>query len=80
MKHTITVLTALLLAPLAAQHAAAADLDIVARHKAVFTKPPGSIPSRMHPADAPILGNGDLTVAFAGKPEFLQFWIAANDF
>ncbi len=79
----LPALAALLLAPLAILRAAetpAADLTVVARHKAVFTKPPDKIPSRMHPADAPILGNGDLTVAFAGKPEFPQFWLTTNDF
>jgi len=75
-KHFI-LLTALLLAPFGLH---AAELAVVARHKAVFTKPPENIPSRMHQHDAPILGNGDLTVAFAGEPEFPQFWIAANDF
>ena len=77
MKHTLTLLAAMLLLPFGLH---AAELAVVARHKAVFTKPPEKIPSRMHPHDAPILGNGDLTVAFAGKPEFPQFWIAANDF
>lgn len=55
-------------------------LAVVAKHKAVFTKPPQQIPSRMHPGDAPILGNGDLVTAFAGKPEYPQFWLTANDF
>ncbi|MBM4090902.1 MAG: hypothetical protein FJ276_15980 [Planctomycetes bacterium] len=77
MKPTLTFLAALLLVPFGLH---AAELDVVARHKVVFTKPPEKIPSRMHPHDAPILGNGDLTVAFAGKPEFPQSWIAANDF
>ena len=39
-------------------------MSIVSKHKAVFTKPPQYIPSRMHPRDAPILGNGDLLVGF----------------
>jgi hypothetical protein len=34
----------------------------------------------MHPHDAPILGNGDLVAAMAGKPEYPQFWITTNDF
>ncbi len=55
-------------------------LNLVSKHKAVFTKPPQQIPSRMHPGDAPILGNGDLLAAFAGKPEYPQFWLTANDF
>ena len=66
---------------LAAETATPADtLAVVAKHKAVFTKPPERIPSRMHPHDAPILGNGDLVAAFAGKPEYPQFWLTANDF
>ena len=30
--------------------------------------------------DAPILGNGDLLAAFAGPPEYPQFWLTTNDF
>ena len=55
-------------------------LRLVSKQKVVFTKPPRSVPSRMHPADAPILGNGDLLAAFAGKPEYPQFWLTTNDF
>ncbi len=66
---------------LAAETATPVDaLVVVAKHKTVFTKPPQQIPSRMHPHDAPILGNGDLVTAFAGKPEYPQFWLTANDF
>jgi hypothetical protein len=30
--------------------------------------------------DAPLLGNGDMTAAFAGTPEAPQFWVSTNDF
>jgi hypothetical protein len=46
------------------------ELRPVAQPRAEFTKPPEKIPSRMHPHDAPLFGNGNLTVAMAGKPEY----------
>ena len=30
--------------------------------------------------DAPILGNGDMLCAFAGEPQWPQFWLTTNDF
>ena len=30
--------------------------------------------------DAPILGNGDMLAAFAGPPQWPQFWLTTNDF
>ncbi len=51
---------------------------IVARHKAVFTAPPKNTPSNSA-VDAPLLGNGDTLVAFAGGPAKLQFYINKND-
>lgn len=53
---------------------------VVSRHKGVFVKPPQRIPSRMHPHDAPILGNGDLVAAMAGGPDRIHFWLTTNDF
>ena len=64
MKHTLSLITALLLVP-SGLHAT--ELEAVARHKAVVPKSPQQVPSRMHPGDAPILGNGDLVAAFAGS-------------
>ena len=55
-------------------------LALVAKQKGVFTRPPQRVPSRMHPHDAPILGNGDLVTAFAGNSEYPQFWLTSNDF
>ncbi|MCU0873033.1 MAG: hypothetical protein MUE50_11900 [Pirellulaceae bacterium] len=73
-------LLGMLCASASASEPAAEALSIVAKHKAVFSKPPEKIPSRMHPHDAPILGNGDLAAAMAGGPEYPQFWITTNDF
>jgi hypothetical protein len=70
----------MLCASASASEPAAEALSIVAKHKAVFAKPPEKIPSRMHPHDAPILGNGDLVAAMAGGPEYPQFWLTTNDF
>jgi glycosyl hydrolase family 95 len=52
---------------------------IVSPHKAVFTEPPRKIPSDTA-VDAPLLGNGDMGVAFGGPPEAPRFWLAKNDF
>lgn len=52
---------------------------IVARYKAVFTEPPGKIPSDTA-TDAPLLGNGDMGIAIGGPPECQRYWIAKNDF
>ena len=51
---------------------------IVARHQAVFTAPPVKIPSDTS-TDAPLLGNGDFLVVFAGPPEKQQFYLGKAD-
>jgi hypothetical protein len=55
------------------------SMAVVAKHKAVFTKPPVHIPYQFA-VDAPLLGNGDMLAAFAGAPEYPQFWVTLNDF
>ena len=81
-RNLAVLLCAVCLAPVvsAATDAGTDTLHLVSKQKAVFTKPPQLVPSRMHPGDAPILGNGDLVAAFAGKPEYPQFWLTTNDF
>ena len=51
---------------------------IVGVYKAVFTDPPGRIPSDCA-IDAPLMGNGDLLAALAGGPDKPQFFINKND-
>ena len=48
-------------------------------HVAVFTSPPGRVPTRGMP-DGPLLGNGDVGVVLAGPPEAQTFSIGKNDF
>lgn len=71
-------------------------LTAVARNKAVFCQPPKYLPNGEDDVsgrgrwriwefagtkvDAPILGNGDMLAAFAGPPQWPQFWITTNDF
>ncbi|MDR2148897.1 MAG: hypothetical protein LBE91_20850 [Tannerella sp.] len=66
------------------------------RHQSLFPKPPEMVPAGMQQKpgktrwpfwdfagtkiDAPILGNGDMLAAFAGPPEYPQFWVTSNDF
>jgi alpha-L-fucosidase 2 len=47
--------------------------------RAVFTVPPGMVPSRKV-VDGPLIGNGDVGVVLSGPPEKLRFWISKNDF
>jgi len=54
-------------------------LNVVSRHKAVFTVPPAQIPSPFR-MDAPLLGNGNMLAALAGSGEHPQFWLTLNDF
>ena len=60
-----SALVAVVLTMAVAEGAESIGLRVVSEHKAVFTKPPQQVSSRMHPADATILGNGDLLAAFA---------------
>ncbi len=48
-------------------------------HIAVFSSPPGRVPTRGMP-DGPLLGNGDVGVVLAGPPEAQTFYISKNDF
>jgi hypothetical protein len=48
-------------------------------YTAVFTAPPGGVPTRGMP-DGPLLGNGDVGVVLAGPPEAQSFYIGKNDF
>lgn len=68
----------------------------VARFRAVFDTPPEAVPAGNVDVsgngrwkiwldagtriDAPILGNGDMTAAFAGPCEYPQFYVSTNDF
>ncbi len=51
----------------------------VARHRGVWTSPPGNVPTQAMP-DGPLLGNGDVGVVVAGPPQALRFHISKNDF
>lgn len=53
--------------------------EIVARHVAVFSAPPRSVPTSGMP-DGPLLGNGDVGVALSGPPEVQAFYVGKNDF
>jgi len=65
---------------LAGQTGWAADrLDRVARHGAVFDRPPSGVPTRGMP-DGPLLGNGDVGVVLAGPAQQQLFYIGKNDF
>jgi len=64
--------------PAAQEHPPEASL-VVARHTAVFTRPPRNVPTNMMP-DGPLLGNGDLGVVVAGPPEDQRFYLGKNDF
>jgi len=48
-------------------------LEIVARHRGVFTRPPVVMPTRKVP-DGPLLGNGDIGVAIGGVIERLRYF------
>jgi hypothetical protein len=59
----------------------------VSKHESLFTSPPAGVPQGHDNAygngvsvDAPLLGNGDMTAAFAFYPGFPQFWVSTNDF
>jgi len=52
---------------------------IVGRQRAVFTAPPGRVPSR-DSAGGPLLGNGDLGAVLSGAPEAQKFWLSKNNF
>ena len=66
----------------------------VKNHTARFTSPPVFVPAgelkqtetygewkgSATKIDAPMLGNGDMLAAFAGPPQWPQFWVTTNDF
>ena len=70
--------------------------DVAKQHASLFPKPPEMVPAGMTQKpgttrwrmwdyagtkiDAPIMGNGDMLAAFAGPPEWPQFWVTSNDF
>jgi hypothetical protein len=64
---------------LATLSARAADAPIVAKHVAIFAKPPQHVPTRGM-VDGPLLGNGDVGVVLAGPPDAQQFHLGKNDF
>jgi alpha-L-fucosidase 2 len=49
------------------------------RYKAVFTSPPGKVPTAKTP-DGPLAGNGDIGLTLGGKPDKLLFYLGKNDF
>lgn len=53
-------------------------LEIVDRHRVVFTAPPARLPSN-NSTDAPLLGNGDFLAALGGSPERLALYLSKND-
>ena len=81
MKRTLTLLTALLLAPLAALHAAEVD-DLLARCQVTKTSPtaPGSAGGYGTMNQCLLLGNGNLMVSVAGGPETITLFLGKTDF
>jgi alpha-L-fucosidase 2 len=78
MKFCAMIVTLILFC--AARACFAADgSDIVARHVAIFDRPPSHVPTNGMP-DGPLLGNGDVGVVLAGPPEDQKFYIGKNDF
>jgi len=83
---TNRVISVLLLSlGLAALKADCAEPCPASKYTAVFTAPPGCNPplnSQGESAniDNPLLGNGDLSVALAGKPEFQRLFLGKTDF
>ena len=69
------------LAALVCGGALAADAEIgpIARHVAVFDKPPRLVPTRGM-TDGPLLGNGDVGVVLGGPASEQLFYIGKNDF
>lgn len=65
-------------AALASDTPGGAALEIVSRHKAVFTAPARKTPSDGS-VDGPLLGNGDTLVALGGNAAKLQFHIGKNE-
>jgi len=62
-----------------------AELCPASKYTAVFTAPPGCNPpldSQRESAniDNPLLGNGDISVAIAGKPELQRLFLGKTDF
>ena len=53
--------------------------DTSVRFKNYWTQPPTRIPSDFS-VDAPLLGNGDLTMCIGFKEDRLQFYLSKNDF
>lgn len=54
-------------------------LEIVSRHTICYDAPPQRIPCP-YATDAPLLGNGSMSVAIAGTPEKQVFYVCRNDF
>lgn len=54
-------------------------LNIVSRHKICYEAPPRQIPCP-YSTDAPLLGNGSMSVAVSGAPEKHVFYVCRNDF
>jgi alpha-L-fucosidase 2 len=71
--------TGLALMLLSATAVWAANQPVVARHVALFEKPPRHVPTQGM-VDGPLLGNGDVGVVLAGPPEAQRFHLGKNDF
>ena len=54
-------------------------IDRVSRHTILYTTPPKNIPAP-YSTDAPLLGNGSMSVALSGEPEKQVFYVCRNDF
>lgn len=54
-------------------------LDIVSRHTICYEAPAKRLPTPVA-TDAPLLGNGSMSVAVAGQPEQQVFYLCRNDF
>ena len=79
MRDRLSMLVSLLALLISAQAVQAAEPPTVAKHVAIFDKPPQHVPTRGM-VDGPLLGNGDVGVVLAGPPEAQQFHLGKNDF
>ena len=69
----------LLLGACSPQQQTSEALEIVSRHTICYEAPPKRIPTPVS-TDAPLLGNGSMSVAVAGGPEQQTFYFCRNDF
>lgn len=54
-------------------------LEVVSQYKVLYDAPPKRIPCP-YSTDAPLMGNGSMSVAVSGEPENQVFYVCRNDF